>query len=104
MFVHPSSVNLDSEATIQVKFCPELLLEYTNWCHRGKNPVVKKAFWAQCDDHMGLLCLQLHPYFSCFTSNVLPNQLACPFAFKVGLDLRIALHHNLAKRAIAGPR
>src|SRR5215467_1103605 len=53
---------------------------------------------------MGLLCLQLHPYFSCSTSNVLPNQLASPFAIKVGLDLRVALHHNLAKRAIAGPR
>src|SRR5712692_3937920 len=53
---------------------------------------------------MGLPCLKLHPYCSCLTSNILPNQLACPSSIKVRLDLRVALRHDLAKRTVAGLR
>src|SRR6266478_3358308 len=50
---------------------------------------------------MGLSCLKLCSYFRCLTSNILTDQLASPSSIRVRLDLRIALHHDLAKRTVA---
>jgi hypothetical protein len=60
-----------------------------------------KAFWTQHDDNMGLPCLKLRPSHPCLTSDILADQLARPDGTGVRPHMRIATHHDLAKRTVA---